>query len=191
MQFTTVLAFLFTTVSALPALEIGTLLLNQELPERTAIVNREALLRDFLNRDDTLGSDLILANKHGLTGNAAGITNEQAVTIQNQLIAQRNLEAVAAILAAQAGMPAPAGIQPAAQHAVATFAAQPVVVQTHAPAPIVVQTHAPAPIVVQTQEAAPVFQVPETAAVIVDTKPHAKSARPVYRHLALHTAIAL
>ncbi|ORX64577.1 hypothetical protein DL89DRAFT_297225 [Linderina pennispora] len=173
MQFTTVLALLFTTVSALPALEIGTLLLNQELAERTAIANREALLRDFLNRDDTLGSDLILANKHGLTGNAVGITNEQAVTIQNQLIAQRNLEA------------------PAAQHAVATFAAQPVVVQTHAPAPIVVQTHAPAPIVVQTQEAAPVFQVPETAAIIVDTKPHAKSARPVYRHLALHTAIAL
>ncbi|KAJ1926525.1 hypothetical protein FBU59_007307 [Linderina macrospora] len=176
MQLTTVLLSLIATVSAslIPQLEVGTILLNQEL----------------LNRNDEFPShDIFLANKRSLAGSLPGITNEQAVTIQNQLIAQRNLEAVAAILAAQAGMPAPAGIQPAAAQAVATIAAEPVVVASRAP--VVVAAQAPASIVVATQAPAPVFQVPETAAIIVDTKPHARALKPSVHRLALHTAIAL
>ncbi|KAJ2866577.1 hypothetical protein GGH94_001469, partial [Coemansia aciculifera] len=54
--------------------------------------------------------DLYLVNPAWVNPSGAHMTPEQVATIQNQMIAQRNLEAVAAQLAAQAGVAPPAGI---------------------------------------------------------------------------------
>ncbi|KAJ1830639.1 hypothetical protein LPJ70_006863, partial [Coemansia sp. RSA 2708] len=55
--------------------------------------------------------DLFIVNPSLATGNAP-MTPEQQLTVQNQLISQKNLENFAAQLAAQAGVPPPAGIAP-------------------------------------------------------------------------------
>ncbi|KAJ2597246.1 hypothetical protein H4R99_003115 [Coemansia sp. RSA 1722] len=58
--------------------------------------------------------DLLLTNPAWIAPNGNGhMTPEQVQTIQNQMITQKNLEAYAAHLAAQAGVPPPAGIAPA------------------------------------------------------------------------------
>ncbi|KAJ2768220.1 hypothetical protein IWQ57_003627 [Coemansia nantahalensis] len=58
--------------------------------------------------------DLYLVNP-GLLASANGhLTPDQVLTVQSQLAAQKNLEMVAAQLAAKAGVPPPAGIQPVA-----------------------------------------------------------------------------
>ncbi|KAJ2783552.1 hypothetical protein GGI15_002537 [Coemansia interrupta] len=58
--------------------------------------------------------DLILTNPAWIAPNGNGhMTPEQVQTIQNQMITQKNLEAYAAHLAAQAGVAPPAGIAPA------------------------------------------------------------------------------
>lgn len=60
--------------------------------------------------------DLYLTNPMLLSPNGAHHwTPQQVATIQNQLAAQKNLELVAAQMAAQAGVPPPAGISPLSQ----------------------------------------------------------------------------
>ncbi|KAJ1810044.1 hypothetical protein LPJ56_005925 [Coemansia sp. RSA 2599] len=73
--------------------------------------------------------DLLLTNPAWIAPNGNGhMTPEQVQTIQNQLITQKNLEAYAAHLAAQAGVQPPAGIAPASSpdhlHAMALAQAQ-------------------------------------------------------------------
>ncbi|KAI8323188.1 hypothetical protein GQ54DRAFT_323145 [Martensiomyces pterosporus] len=126
-----------------------------------------------------INHDLLIVNP-GLISPGGTLTPEQALTIQNQLIAQKNLEALAAQLAAQAGVPPPAGIIAPGAPPVAAPAppatpaapppstpAAPAAAPPSAPAaPAAAPPPAAAAVAIpMTQGAAPIFQVPSFAAL--------------------------
>ncbi|KAJ2777473.1 hypothetical protein H4R18_005139 [Coemansia javaensis] len=76
--------------------------------------------------------DLLLTNPSLAFGAASHfMTPEQQLTVQNQIITQKNLEALAAQLAARAGVPPPAGIQSAGPPTAAQLAHFQAQIQAH------------------------------------------------------------